>query len=504
MIKAYSYIRFSTPEQAQGDSFRRQTSMAAEYVKRHALTLDTELKLTDLGVSAFRGSNELAALGGFKQAIADGIVSKGSVLLVEALDRISRKEARLAVRVLEDIVDSGVDVVTLNDSKRYSKESLAGFDFVMAVVILIRGHEESQTKSRRLKAAWEGKREKGGLLTRSVPGWIDARDGKPKLYPDRAKIVKRIFTEFVNGAGKVSIAHRLNAERVPCFGKPRKTSKRATWHASYIQRILRSSTVIGEMVPHTESHEGGKMTRTPTAPKVGYFPAAISRDLWDRAQTMLTTSGAKKQPAKGEIKSILAGLAKCPACGGSMTRVMKGERSRPTLVCASAKIGGDCKYVSVPLALIEAAFVRNAKMPIPRADNSIEQAIKEADAALDATLDSIETLLDQIERKPSLALRKRLDAHEAAGDRIRKNLADLQARAVETDSLLVRRRAARLKAALLTVPLNIGAANTALRETLTRVTVDYGARMLRLEWRHDGVTDIPYGFEDLGPLKVTP
>jgi DNA invertase Pin-like site-specific DNA recombinase len=39
--RAYSYLRFSTPEQSKGDSLRRQTSMADEYATRHGLRLDT-------------------------------------------------------------------------------------------------------------------------------------------------------------------------------------------------------------------------------------------------------------------------------------------------------------------------------------------------------------------------------------------------------------------------------------------------------------------------------
>ena len=57
VVKAYSYIRFSTPQQALGDSLRRQTEKAAKYAVEHGLTLDTELNLSDLGVSAFRQSN---------------------------------------------------------------------------------------------------------------------------------------------------------------------------------------------------------------------------------------------------------------------------------------------------------------------------------------------------------------------------------------------------------------------------------------------------------------
>ena len=53
--KAYSYVRFSSPQQALGDSLRRQTEKAERYAVDRGLTLDTDLKMTDAGVSAFRG-----------------------------------------------------------------------------------------------------------------------------------------------------------------------------------------------------------------------------------------------------------------------------------------------------------------------------------------------------------------------------------------------------------------------------------------------------------------
>lgn len=55
MPKAYSYKRFSTPGQLEGDSLRRQTSKAEKYATEHGLELDTTLNLEDLGRSAFKG-----------------------------------------------------------------------------------------------------------------------------------------------------------------------------------------------------------------------------------------------------------------------------------------------------------------------------------------------------------------------------------------------------------------------------------------------------------------
>ena len=98
--RAYSYIRFSSPEQAKGDSLRRQMELAEQYAEAHGLELDTELTFRDLGVSAYRGLNvETGELRAFLKAVEEGIVAPGSVLLVESLDRISRRVARKAVRV---------------------------------------------------------------------------------------------------------------------------------------------------------------------------------------------------------------------------------------------------------------------------------------------------------------------------------------------------------------------------------------------------------------------
>jgi len=119
--KAYSYLRFSTPEQMKGDSFRRQSQLAQEYAERRGLVLDEKLTFEDLGVSAYRGLNrDEGGLGSFLEAVKAGMVEEGSFLLVESLDRISRDKTRRALRTLEDICEAGITVVTLVDGREPS------------------------------------------------------------------------------------------------------------------------------------------------------------------------------------------------------------------------------------------------------------------------------------------------------------------------------------------------------------------------------------------------
>ncbi len=91
--RAYSYVRFSTPAQAAGASLQRQAERAAKYAQEHGLQLDTELNMQDLGVSAFRSKNaRTGALGGFLEAVQKGYVERGSYLLIENMDRLSRAD----------------------------------------------------------------------------------------------------------------------------------------------------------------------------------------------------------------------------------------------------------------------------------------------------------------------------------------------------------------------------------------------------------------------------
>jgi DNA invertase Pin-like site-specific DNA recombinase len=84
---AYSYIRFSSTEQLKGDSLRRQTELSVNYANVHGLILDTKLNLRDLGISAFDKSNlTKGALGYFLKLVEDGLIPRGSYLLVESLD----------------------------------------------------------------------------------------------------------------------------------------------------------------------------------------------------------------------------------------------------------------------------------------------------------------------------------------------------------------------------------------------------------------------------------
>src|SRR5687768_3108579 len=99
---AFSYLRFSSPGQADGDSVRRQTDLRDNWLKRHPnARLDTSLTLADKGVSGFTGAHrknpDRHALAAFLKLVEQGRVPRGSYLIVENLDRLSREDIQPAL-----------------------------------------------------------------------------------------------------------------------------------------------------------------------------------------------------------------------------------------------------------------------------------------------------------------------------------------------------------------------------------------------------------------------
>lgn len=153
MPVAYSYARFSSDKQKDGDSLRRQRDLALQFIERNPeleLDLDTTLNLTDEGLSAYKGvAQTKGALGAFIRLVEDKQIASGSYLLVEALDRLSRQTPRQAFNQLNTLVDSGIVVVTLTDNKIYTREILDsdhGMSLIFAIMLMARAHEESVTK----------------------------------------------------------------------------------------------------------------------------------------------------------------------------------------------------------------------------------------------------------------------------------------------------------------------------------------------------------------------
>jgi len=423
--RAYSYLRFSTPEQQRGDSFRRQSESAQRYADQHDLDLDQDLTFQDLGVSAFRGRNVVeGSLGAFLRAVDEGRVPRGSFLLVESLDRLSRDRLMAALGLFQSLLDRGITVVTLSDGKTFTKESLNNLsDLMWFLMVASRAHEESLTKSHRGKASWKAKRTRaatdGTPLTAMVPAWLrmDPKTGDLQVIEDRAKVVQRIFAMYFDGYGKTGIARRFNEEGVPTF-----SDRSDGWHHSYIEKILVNEAVIGSFQPmrEVEPSEGssrGAKRRVPDGDPIDdYFPAVIDEVTFARSRQVRRSKRRISGPKGVGFSNLLSGLATCGYCGATMHRVNKGKppKGKVYLACSRARrrVNGcnapSVRYEPVVLALLNSltagdlGLARVLELGDDGVGNGRRVAIREqieaVKGSLTETAEAIEKVLVGIER----------------------------------------------------------------------------------------------------------
>lgn len=348
MALAYSYIRFSTPEQLKGDSLRRQLDLSERYVKANNLTLDTSLTFEDKGNSAFHGKHiKKGALGAFLAKIEQGVVKPGSFLLVESLDRLSREQVTVALSTFTSILDSGISIVTLTDGQVYSHEGIKDnwTSLVVSISIMARAHEESAIKSKRLLAAWGQKisnaRAGGKKISKTCPAWLELSDDRTRfiIIPGNVALVKRVYKMAKEGMGSYSIERILNAEKIPAMGFS------SDWHRSYILNILTNRAVIGEYQYFSGKGHARKAVGDPIQ---DYYPQIISNDEFYLVQKIMSSRKTNSAGRKGgKVPNILSGLCKCGYCGATMNYVDKGKGydSLIFLVCSTAKRGIGCKHV---------------------------------------------------------------------------------------------------------------------------------------------------------------
>jgi DNA invertase Pin-like site-specific DNA recombinase len=500
--RAFSYMRFSTLEQGKGDSLNRQTTMAREWSERQGVPLDTELNLTDKGVSAYQGANaETGALGAFLDTVRTGAIPRGSWLLVESLDRISREPAVDASYTMQGIIRAGVTVVDLSDNAReYNLENLRsdnGMSLLMMVLRFSRANEESALKGSRVAAAFRNKRKSFAgdqaldkPYTRRLPAWM-RWDDDAKAYviiEDRGALVREMFELTNKGWGQHKIARHFNALGHETWGAG--GWKALYWHRSYVRKILCNRAVIGVFTPHLSTKDPltRRRTRTAQATIDHRLPAVVDRELFERVNSRLETTAARGRNSNREPRSIFAGVLKCQYCDGTVTRVTKGKWVY--LVCAAANArGGNCKYEAVPYQQAEDSFCGAIHFivddaPRGRDTADLEEAIRDAENLESVCSDEMGELLGLVIKDRSRAARERLKLVETQMEEARDKAAELSKRLDSMTSASVKRKLESLSSVLSQSPLNVAEANRVLKQAIRKMVLDPARGWIEIHWHH--------------------
>jgi DNA invertase Pin-like site-specific DNA recombinase len=414
MTLAFSYVRFSADRQQHGASVARQVDAAAQYALAHGLTLDTNT-YRDLGISAFKSKNRVeGALGAFIQAVDDKKIPRGSFLLIESFDRLSRDTVDVALELFLNITRKGITIVTLMDQQVYSQATIRDnwTKLIMALAVMARANEESVTKSRRVADSYVRRKEKGEIAHNKYPSWLRKVDKTTfEPIPEKAALINRIFDMAIEGMGSRLIARQLHTEKVP-------TSQWAKeWNQALVSGLLRSTAVYGCKGDNEK-----------------YYPPIMTKKKF-----MTTVSIVQGRRWKGygpnSVPNLFAGLSFCSVCG-SRVRYVPSGRGNPYIRCKSAIDKLECTGKLYPYNACEEAFIyvmtRKAGLDI-----SGEYIVEHASEA-PALQGEIDTLKDK--QKRLLKLAALTEGVEAVADElnaVQKQISALEDKLAQVDKVPV-------------------------------------------------------------------
>jgi len=312
------YCRVSTDSEEQMESYNAQVS---EYTKK--ITDNQDWDLVDIYADAgFSGTNVKHRLA-FNRMIRDCQSGKIDLVITKSISRFARNTVD-CLKHVRDLKNIGVEVF-------FEKENIYSFDSKMELVLTMLSsiaQEESRNISENTKWGLK-KRFRDGVAicnTDRLLGYDKDKEGNLIINEEQAKLVRRIYREYLDGKGYESIGQGLQADGIKTIvGK-------TTWWDSTIRGILENEKYYGELllqktvtVDYLTKKRVDNKNLEPMYRIEDNHDAIISKEMFDlvqleRQRRFEITRGKNPDRRKYANKYGFSGKLYCEKCGKTLKR----------------------------------------------------------------------------------------------------------------------------------------------------------------------------------------
>lgn len=287
-LTGYIYARYSPGPQQTEASIEGQVRECKEYANRNGIRI-----INVYSDSKQTGRNDNRA--GFQQMLRDCKRGGVDIVLVWKIDRFGRNRAEIAQnRALLKI--SGVKVVSAMEHIPDTPEGIILESVLEGMAEYYSANLAENVKRGLKENALQCKFNGAGQSL----GYVVGDDRRYQIEPTEAAIVKRIFTEYDEGAKIADIWRELMAEGI-------KTKRGKSFTQQGVARVLSNRIYIGEYRYSDIVTPGG-------------VPQIIDNDLFDRVQARRGSGGRapRRRGISSEVDFLLTGKCICGCCKGTM------------------------------------------------------------------------------------------------------------------------------------------------------------------------------------------
>lgn len=289
------YLRISQDRTGEAAGVDRQRKENRAYARKHGLR-----------IAATYVDNDQSATRGTRPEFERMLAAHPAAILAWHQDRLLR-----LTKDLERVIALDVPVYT-TVSGTIDLSTPAGR--AVARTVAAWSQYEGEQKALRQKSSNLQRAERGRWHFSRRPYGYQRTDGRVKIVPEEAVIVRETYSRYLAGESYYAIAADFTEWNVPTFG--------GGWSMTRVRQLLRNEHYAGL------SSYNGKLVE----PDQIEWEPLIDRDTWREYTRMRDTRKASGSWSRA-TKHLLGGLAVCGVCESRMTA--RPDHGRQTYACTT-------------------------------------------------------------------------------------------------------------------------------------------------------------------------
>ncbi len=304
---AAAYIRVSTDDQIEF-SPDSQLEKIKLYAEKNQMLLTKDYIFVDEGISG-RNTKKRTAFNTMI-GLAKSKPKPFDVILVWKYSRFARNREDSVVYKSMLRKELNIDVVSISEDVGDDKMSI-----LFEAMIEAMDEYYSINLAEEVKRGMTEKAKRGGVL--SIPGFgYKVEKGEYVIIPEEAEIIRKVFCDYANGKGYLTIARSLNAMGVRSH-RGNKIENRT------IEYWLNNPLYIGKI----RWNPDGKLSRNYTVDTAiisdGTHTPIIDMGTWDKVRYRMKLQkekfGKYYNADRKDLSHWLSGIVRCEKCGAVLS-----------------------------------------------------------------------------------------------------------------------------------------------------------------------------------------
>lgn len=337
-LRVAAYARVSSNSEDQKHSFAAQNAYYSKLI-----TDNPDWELTDIYADQGITGTSIDKRDDFLRMMEDCRKGRIDRILVKSSSRFARN-AKESLEAVRELAALGVSVCF--EEQNIDTAQVSGE--VLIAIFAALAQRESEAISKRRRWSYQVQMKKGQFNTCQAPiGYrLDGRE--LEVIPEEAKVVQRIFREYLSGRNSRELARMLNEENVLGLDWKYNTIDYILQNERYAGNALLQKRYTTDTLPFCLKKNRGERPQ--------YFvedinEAIVSQKIFDKAQALRR----ERRVAQGQMHNKVSQHMRC-SCGSPIRA--KRVRDRWYWVCCWHDERHTCPLMPIPEEEVEQAFLR--------------------------------------------------------------------------------------------------------------------------------------------------